>query len=101
VVNTDAAVEGINALLKNTGFQGFSFEKKRIFQTSMKLSVPKLVRLLKISAKGTQLYSLPVFPSACTRSEDADSVAKDKIVVIDDLFPVWTVLLYCGRCPGS
>ncbi len=84
VVNTQDAIDGINKLLRDSGFQGFWIREK-----ASKANVYEVIR-----EDGTLAHSLSegecnfiaflYFYHLVRGSESADGTIKDKIVVIDD-----------------
>lgn len=85
VVNTDAAVEGINALLKDTGFQGFFIREKEDIPNVYEVIRTETGKVAENLSEGERNFiAFLYFHQLVLGSEDADSVAKDKIVVIDD-----------------
>lgn len=85
VVNTSAAVEGINTILADTGFQGFYLREKdntpnvyEVIRTSTGLVAENL------SEGERNFIAFLYFHQLVLGSPEADAVVKDKIVVIDD-----------------
>lgn len=83
VVNTQAAIASINALLKDSGFQGFSLREK--------VGVPNVYEVIredgsiavKLSEGERNFIAFLYFYHLVRGSHSSDGV-KDKIVVIDD-----------------
>lgn len=85
VVNTTAAADGINTLLKDTGFQGFYLREKsdtpnvyEVIRSDTKLVAENL------SEGERNFIAFLYFHQLVLGSEDADAVVKDRVVVIDD-----------------
>lgn len=85
VVNTSAAVEGINTLLADTGFQGFYLREKEntpnvyeVIRTNTGLVAENL------SEGERNFIAFLYFHQLVLGSPEADAVVNDKIVVIDD-----------------
>ena len=85
VVNTSAAVEGINTLLADTGFQGIYLREKEntpnvyeVIRTNTGLVAENL------SEGERNFIAFLYFHQLVLGSPEADAVVNDKIVVIDD-----------------
>lgn len=85
VVNTAAAVEGINTLLTDTGFQGFFIREKENTPNVYEVIRSDTGRIVENLSEGERNFiAFLYFHQLVLGSEDADSAVKDKIVVIDD-----------------
>lgn len=85
VVNTAAAVEGINTLLKDTGFQGFYIREKENIPNVYEVIRTETNTVAENLSEGERNFiAFLYFHQLVLGSENADSVVKDKIVVIDD-----------------
>lgn len=85
VVNTAAAVEGINTLLKDTGFQGFYIREKEDTPNVYEVIRTETNTVAENLSEGERNFiAFLYFHQLVLGSENADSVVKDKIVVIDD-----------------
>lgn len=85
VVNTAAAVEGINTLLGDTGFQGFYLREKEDTPNVYEVIRSDTKKVAENLSEGERNFiAFLYFHQLVLGSEKADSVVKDKIVVIDD-----------------
>ncbi|MBD3948904.1 AAA family ATPase [Tuanshanicoccus lijuaniae] len=85
VVNTSAAVEGINALLNDTGFQGFYLREKEDTPNVYEVIRSTTGKVAENLSEGERNFiAFLYFHQLVLGSLEADSVVKDKIVVIDD-----------------
>lgn len=85
VVNTAAAVEGINTLLNDTGFQGFYIREKEDIPNVYEVVRSETNTVAENLSEGERNFiAFLYFHQLVLGSEDADSVVKNKIVVIDD-----------------
>ncbi len=85
VVNTTAAAEGINTLLKDTGFQGFYLREKVDSPNVYEVIRSDTEFVAKNLSEGERNFiAFLYFYQLVLGSEDADTLVKDKIVVIDD-----------------
>lgn len=85
VVNTATAVEGINVLLKDTGFQGFYIREKENIPNVYEVIRTETDTVAENLSEGERNFiAFLYFHQLVLGSENADSVVKDKIVVIDD-----------------
>ena len=83
-VNTKAAIDSINAMLRDSGFQGFSIREKT--------GVPNVYEVVRLNGNIAENLSegernfiaFLYFYHLVRGSESADSAVKDKVVVIDD-----------------
>lgn len=83
VVNTEGAVAGINALLHDSGFQGFSLRAKEGVQNVYEVIRPNGKPADRLSEGERNFIAFLYFYHIVRGSQRSDSV-KDKIVVIDD-----------------
>ena len=85
VVNTSAAVEGINTLLADTGFQGFFLREKEHVPNVYEVIRTETGQVAENLSEGERNFiAFLYFHQLVLGSSEADSVVKDKIVVIDD-----------------
>lgn len=83
IVNTEAAVESMNALLYDSGFQGFSLRARKGVQNVYEVVRPDGGVAEKLSDGERNFIAFLYFYHIVRGSRRSDSV-KDKIVVIDD-----------------
>lgn len=83
VVNTEAAIAGINALLHDAGFQGFSLRAKEGVRNVYEVIRPNGKPADSLSEGERNFIAFLYFYHIVRGSRRSDSV-KDKIVVIDD-----------------
>lgn len=83
VVNTEATIAGINALLHDSGFQGFSLRAKEGVQNVYEVIRPDGNIAEKLSEGERNFIAFLYFYHLVRGSQSSDAV-KDKIVVIDD-----------------
>ena len=83
VVNTEAAIAGINALLHDSGFQGFSLRAKEGVRNVYEVIRPNGKPADRLSEGERNFIAFLYFYHIVRGSQRSDSV-KDKIVVIDD-----------------
>lgn len=85
VVNTAVAAEGINIILKDTGFQGFYLREKEdapnVYEV-IRTNTKKIV--VNLSEGERNFIAFLYFYQLILGSEDAEVNIKDKVVVIDD-----------------
>lgn len=85
VVNTTAAVEGINTLLRDTGFQGFYLREKADTPNVYEVVRSSTGLVAENLSEGERNFiAFLYFHQLILGSEDAEAVVKDRIVVIDD-----------------
>lgn len=85
VVNTSAAVEGINTLLADTGFQGFFLREKEDTPNVYEVIRTETGKVAENLSEGERNFiAFLYFHQLVLGSLEADSVVRDKIVVIDD-----------------
>ena len=83
VVNTEATIAGINALLHDSGFQGFSLRAKEGVQNVYEVIRPDGTIADKLSEGERNFIAFLYFYHLVRGSQRSDAL-KDKIVVIDD-----------------
>ncbi len=83
VVNTQAAIASINALLKDSGFQGFSLREKKDTPNVYEVIREDGSIAVKLSEGERNFIAFLYFYNLVRGSHSSDEV-KDKIVVIDD-----------------
>lgn len=83
VVNTKAAIDSINAILKDSGFQGFSIREKAGVQNTYEVIRENGCVAEKLSEGERNFIAFLYFYHTVRGSRSSDEV-KDKIVVIDD-----------------
>ena len=83
VVNTEAAIEGINRIIRTSGFQGFSLKAKDGVQNTYEVIRPDGSVAEKLSEGERNFIAFLYFYHLVKGSYSSDEV-KDKIVVIDD-----------------
>ena len=83
VVNTEATIAGINALLHDSGFQGFSLRAKEGVQNVYEVIRPDGTIADRLSEGERNFIAFLYFYHLVRGSQRSDAV-KDKIVVIDD-----------------
>jgi len=83
VVNTKATIDSINALLTDSGFQGFSLREKSGVQNTYEVIRPDGSVAEKLSEGERNFIAFLYFYHLVRGSHTSDAV-KDKIVVIDD-----------------
>lgn len=83
VVNTEATIEGINRILKTSGFQGFSLRAKENVQNTYEVIRPDGSIAEKLS-EGERNFIAFLYFYHLVRGSFNDKEVKDKIVVIDD-----------------
>ena len=85
VVNTAAAVEGINALLKDTGFNGFHIREKKDAPNVYEVIRTETGFVAENLSEGERNFiAFLYFHQLVLGSDNAEAAVKDKIVVIDD-----------------
>ncbi|HGD1860054.1 TPA: AAA family ATPase, partial [Streptococcus agalactiae] len=85
IVNTSAAVEGINTLLTDTGFQGFFIREKEDIPNVYEVIRTGTGKVAENLSEGERNFiAFLYFHQLVLGSLEADSDVKDKIVVIDD-----------------
>lgn len=92
VVNTKAAIDRINTLLKDSGFQGFYLCEKTGVPNTYEVIREDGSVAAKLSEGERNFIAFLYFYHLVCGSRNSEEV-KDKIVVIDG-FPVWTVVHY-------
>lgn len=83
VVNTEATIEGINRILKTSGFQGFSLRAKKSVQNTYEVIRPDGSIAEKLS-EGERNFIAFLYFYHLVRGSFSDKEVKDKVVVIDD-----------------
>lgn len=83
VVNTEAAIEGINRIIRTSGFQGFSLKAKDGVQNTYEVIRPDGSVAEKLSEGERNFIAFLYFYHLVKGSYSSETV-KDKIVVIDD-----------------
>lgn len=83
VVNTKAAIDGINALLHDSGFQGFSLREKAGAPNTYEVIRPDGSVAEKLS-EGERNFIAFLYFYHLVRGSHTSDATKDKIVVIDD-----------------
>lgn len=83
VVNTEATIEGINRILKTSGFQGFNLRAKKDVQNTYEVIRPDGTIAEKLS-EGERNFIAFLYFYHLVRGSFSDKEVKDKIVVIDD-----------------
>lgn len=83
VVNTEATIEGINRILKTSGFQGFSLRAKEKVQNTYEVIRPDGSIAEKLS-EGERNFIAFLYFYHLVRGSFSDKEVKDKVVVIDD-----------------
>lgn len=83
VVNTEATIEGINKILKTSGFQGFSLRAKKNVQNTYEVIRPDGSIAEKLS-EGERNFIAFLYFYHLVRGSFSDKEVKDKVVVIDD-----------------
>lgn len=83
VVNTEAAIEGINRIIRTSGFQGFSLKAKEGVQNTYEVIRPDGSIAEKLSEGERNFIAFLYFYHLVKGSYSSDEV-KEKIVVIDD-----------------
>lgn len=83
VVNTEAAIEGINRIIRTSGFQGFSLKTKDGVQNTYEVIRPDGSVAEKLSEGERNFIAFLYFYHLVKGSYSSETV-KDKIVVIDD-----------------
>lgn len=83
VVNTEAAIEGINRIIHTSGFQGFSLKAKEGVQNTYEVIRPNGSIAEKLSEGERNFIAFLYFYHLVKGSYSSDEV-KEKIVVIDD-----------------
>lgn len=83
VVNTEAAIDGINRIIRTSGFQGFSLKAKEGVQNTYEVIRPDGSVAEKLSEGERNFIAFLYFYHLVKGSYSSDEV-KDKIVVIDD-----------------
>lgn len=83
VVNTEATIEGINRILKTSGFQGFYLRAKKDVQNTYEVIRPDGTIAEKLS-EGERNFIAFLYFYHLVRGSFSDKEVKDKIVVIDD-----------------
>ena len=83
VVNTEATIEGINKILKTSGFQGFNLRAKKDVQNTYEVIRPDGTIAEKLS-EGERNFIAFLYFYHLVRGSFSDKEVKDKIVVIDD-----------------
>ena len=85
VVNTAAAVEGINTLLKDTGFQGFHIREKKDTPNVYEVIRTETGQVAENLSEGERNFiAFLYFHQLVLGSDNAEAAVKDKVVVIDD-----------------
>ena len=85
VVNTAAAVDGINTMLRDTGFQGFYIREKENTPNVYEVIRTGTGKVAENLSEGERNFiAFLYFHQLVLGSEDANAIVKDKIVVIDD-----------------
>ena len=83
VVNTEAAIEGINRIIRTSGFQGFSLKAKEGVQNTYEVIRPDGSVAEKLSEGERNFIAFLYFYHLVKGSYSSEEM-KDKIVVIDD-----------------
>lgn len=83
VVNTEAAIDGINRIIRTSGFQGFSLKAKDGVQNTYEVIRPDGSVAEKLSEGERNFIAFLYFYHLVKGSYSSETV-KDKIVVIDD-----------------
>ncbi len=83
VVNTEATIDGINKILKTSGFQGFSLRAKKNVQNTYEVIRPDGSIAEKLS-EGERNFIAFLYFYHLVRGSFSDKEVKDKVVVIDD-----------------
>ncbi len=83
VVNTEAAIDGINRIIRTSGFQGFSLKAKEGVQNTYEVIRPDGSVAEKLPEGERNFIAFLYFYHLVKGSYSSDEV-KDKIVVIDD-----------------
>lgn len=83
VVNTEAAIEGINRIIRTSGFQGFSLKAKECAQNTYEVIRPDGSIAEKLSEGERNFIAFLYFYHLVKGSLSSEEV-KEKIVVIDD-----------------
>lgn len=83
VVSTEAVIEGINRIIRTSGFQGFSLKAKDGVQNTYEVIRPDRSVAEKLSEGERNFIAFLYFYHLVKGSYSSDEV-KDKIVVIDD-----------------
>ncbi len=83
VVNTKAAIEGINNILYNSGFQGFRLEEEAEFQNTYRVARLDGSVADKLS-EGERNFIAFLYFYYLAKGSYSDKNLKDKIIVIDD-----------------
>ena len=84
IVNTKAAIDSINAMLRDSGFQGFSIREKAGVPNVYEVVRPNGDIAENLSEGERNFIAFLYFYHLVRGSDSADSAAKDKVVVIDD-----------------
>ncbi len=84
IVNTKATIDSINALLRDSGFQGFSMREKVGSPNVYEIIRPNGNIAENLSEGERNFIAFLYFYHLVRGSETADEVIQDKIVVIDD-----------------
>lgn len=83
VINTEAAIEGMNRIIRTSGFQGFSLKAKEGVQNTYEVIRPDGTVAEKLSEGERNFIAFLYFYHMVKGSSSSEEV-KDKIVVIDD-----------------
>lgn len=83
VVNTEAAVTGINKILKDSGFQGFSLRKKEDVQNTYEV-IRDNGEIAENLSEGERNFIAFLYFYHVVRGSYSSDEHKDKVVVIDD-----------------
>lgn len=100
MTNTQGTMKDINALLKNSGFQGFCLREKNGVENVYEVVRSNGIIADKLS-EGERNFIAFLYFYCFVRGSFDQKQQKNKIVVIDD--PVWTAVLYllsalwCGK----
>lgn len=84
IVNTQATIDSVNALLRDSGFQGFSLKGKDGTPNVYEVVRPDGSIAVNLSEGERNFIAFLYFYHLVKGSETADGGSKDKIVVIDD-----------------
>jgi wobble nucleotide-excising tRNase len=84
IVNTKATVDSINAMLRDSGFQGFSIREKAGVQSVYEVVRPNGDIAENLSEGERNFIAFLYFYHLVRGSDSADGASKDKVVVVDD-----------------